>query len=354
MTTSKKPHIVKLSTPADIIGAVPATVGFHPTESLVVVCLNGPRKRYGLTMRYDLPSPDHDAAMATDIADRATAQNADAVLLVCFTEDPDDGAELPRHRLIDRVIAELGDRDVGVGDMLLVRDGRWWSYTCSKPCCPREGTPAPGTPTGPATEYAAQLAMAGRTVLADRESLEKSVRGPVALRRIALEQRYAQATEQFAAEVAARGLEAARARTLQLAAVMLGQFEEGRVSLDDTQVCRVLAGLLDVHTRDALIAWGVPDDRGSLIAMLSELAQCALDDDAAPICSVLAGVAYLDGDGALANVALERALRCDPGYSLALLLDTALQGMLDPAHFRRAFAELADDFPRPRCHPEAA
>jgi Domain of unknown function (DUF4192) len=65
------------------------------------------------------------------------------------------------------------------------------------------------------------------------------------------------------------------------------------------------------HAQDALI---------HLCAMLP-------DHVAAPACSVLATFTWWRGDGALARVALDRALRCDPGYRLARLL----QQMVDLA-----------------------
>ena len=43
-----------------------------------------------------------------------------------------------------------------------------------------------------------------------------------------------------------------------------------------------------------------------------------------PVASLLAYAAWLDGRGALANVALDRALAEDPAYSMALLLRDAL------------------------------
>jgi hypothetical protein len=347
MTSTEPTTIVKLSTPADIVGAVPAIVGFHPTESLVVICLNGPRKRQGLTMRYDLPAPDHEEHMATDVANRVAAQRADAVLLVCFTADPDDQGELPRRQLIDLVVAALNDRGIGHAEVLLSRESRWYSYTCAKPCCPREGTPLPDVPTGAATEYAANRVLHGRAVLDDRETLEKSVAGPVALRRIALGQRFEEAADAFITETDADGAEKAYAKTLELASSVLATFEEGRPDVDDRDACRILVGLSDLAARDALIVWGVDDDEGAMIAFLTALAQLAVDEIAAPICAVLATVAYMDGNGALANVAVERALRCDPTYSMAQLVETALAGALHPKRMRRIYRKLKDEFPRP-------
>ncbi|GAB3903304.1 hypothetical protein GCM10027612_69640 [Microbispora bryophytorum subsp. camponoti] len=47
-----------LSSPADILAAVPYLVGFHPTDSLVVAGVAGPQVR--LTTRWDLPVASED------------------------------------------------------------------------------------------------------------------------------------------------------------------------------------------------------------------------------------------------------------------------------------------------------
>jgi hypothetical protein len=346
MTTTQ--HIVKLSTPADVIGAIPSIVGFHPTESLVIVCLQGERKRQDLTMRYDLPRPEDEQVIASDIAERALARDAVAAVLACFTDEPDDAdGHLPGESLVWDTVAELTRRGIGYVQILLVRGGRWWSYDPDE-ASPVVGTPVPDESTGGAAEFEALKALSGRVVLADRQTLEQSVKGPVALREIALDQRYQEAVREYATELEACGREAARATTLDLADHLLWRFESGDADLDDAQACRVLAGFTDVIARDAVISWGIDNEgRLPLIALLTALAQRSLDDDAAPICSVLAAVAFLDGNGALGNVAVERALRSDPAYSLAQLVSMALQALIDPKHFRRAWSGVYDDYARP-------
>jgi hypothetical protein len=56
--------------------------------------------------------------------------------------------------------------------------------------------------------------------------------------------------------------------------------------------------------------------------------------DAAPA-TLLAVSAWLRGDGATANIALERALASDPAYGLAQLLSQALAACLSPQDLRR-------------------
>jgi Domain of unknown function (DUF4192) len=49
---------------------------------------------------------------------------------------------------------------------------------------------------------------------------------------------------------------------------------------------------------------------------------------------LLAFSAYARGDGPLAGVSLEAALRCEPGHRMAGMLDTSLQSGLRPEHIR--------------------
>src|ERR671910_2185298 len=130
-----QPIIVKLDSPTAIVEAMPTFVGFHPRESLVVMCLRGPRKRNGLTMRIDLPEPRHDRALAADLARRAAIDKADAAIVICYTSAPDTDGLLPRTTLVDEQIEQLRRRGIGLAEALLVRDGRWFSYTCAQDRC---------------------------------------------------------------------------------------------------------------------------------------------------------------------------------------------------------------------------
>ena len=53
---------------------------------------------------------------------------------------------------------------------------------------------------------------------------------------------------------------------------------------------------------------------------------------------LLAFSAYARGDGPLAGVSLEAALRCDPSHRMAGMLDTALQSGMRPEQIRELAA----------------
>ncbi len=60
MTTSPMPgDVVRVSGPQGIIGSIPYLLGFHPEESLVMLCLRGERNRMGPVLRIDLPTDKH-------------------------------------------------------------------------------------------------------------------------------------------------------------------------------------------------------------------------------------------------------------------------------------------------------
>jgi hypothetical protein len=339
MNAAARPVVVKFGSPVEIVGAMPSLLGFHPTDSIVVMCLRGPRRRTGLTMRMDLADPRHDKAFAAETARRVVMDKATAAIVVCYTEAPDDQGRLPRAGLVDELGGQLLRRGIEVAEALLVRAGRWFSYSCTRPCCPREGTPIPAEADGVVAQLEAERVLSGRAILASREELEASVRGPVALRRIALKQVYDRVGETVVAEILGEGSGAFRRRTVEVAREAFDRYVDGNRDLGDEEAARIVLGLRDKVARDELTAWSLDGRTDDLIAFLTELAQRALDEDAAPICTVLASVVYQDGAGPLATIALERARRCDPNYEMARLLEAMLLGQLPPVRLRAVVAD---------------
>ena len=171
-----EPTVVKITSPADIIGMLPHRLGFHPTESLVVVCLEGTRRRDRLVMRLDLCPSRLDERVAREMADRVRRAGASNAVLVCYTDAPVEGDGLARAGLVDAVVKRLRAYDIGVIEALLVRDGRWWSYHCTdESCCPGSGSPLAADLTPAASHYAAESVMQGAVVMADRETLVRSI-----------------------------------------------------------------------------------------------------------------------------------------------------------------------------------
>ena len=257
------------------------------------------------------------------------------------TEQP-SGAEHPFAGLVDDVARGLEARGVEVTETVLVRGGDWWSYRCTADCCPPAGTPV--VRESPlVTAVASERAYDGRVVLASRDALMATLSpcpplGPALARRL-----QEVAGEDLAERLLAGGREATVA--VELArwrdALDAWQARPGR-PVDD--VAALAAGLHLVQVRDEVASWGL-DHARDLLGMLGAVARCVVEPDDAPLLTVLGWIAYAEGDGALALLALQRALSTDPEYSLATLLLSAVDAVLPPAEVRALLRRSAASTP---------
>jgi hypothetical protein len=315
------PTVARLSTPGDLLAVVPALCGFAPAESLVVLSLRGPRRRVGLTARVDLPRDDGEPLVAELFADRVQADGAADVAVAVYSELG------RRERLVTLLGQACEERSVGVLSALHVAGGCWTSYSCALACCPPSGTPVP-TSSAVAGLVAAEQAATGRVVLGSREELVRSLAPPDGAAAVAARQRTAEATATWSRSRVEHGASAARRATLEHARALLDRVEQGgQVGATDAAVLAV--GLADVAARDGLATLAPRRSDGLLSLLLQVAGQVAPPDDAAT-CALLGWVAYGRGDGALANVALDRALASAPDHGLALLLRACLDGGVPP------------------------
>jgi hypothetical protein len=317
--------VVRLASPGEIAAAIPHLCGFVPTESLVAVSLRGDRKRIGLTLRLDLLPAESDGDVAEEVAGRLAHDEAAAVVLVVYTAEP--GA-LPRQALMRGLIDAVQRRGMTVMEGLLVRDGLWSSYTCSDArCCPPEGTAVPP----PADLLAAAAVYDGRVVLGDRDELVASLAPPVLLAARAAEQRLDAAMVDWFGAVAEHGPTPARAAAIAaLRAALTGA--------DPVEAAKLIAPLQDLPVRDEVATWAL-DDSEALLSLLLELARQSVAPYDVPVCTLIALVAWVRGDGALANVALDRALAGDPSYTMAKLFRVGLDGQLPPSAVKQWLRE---------------
>lgn len=328
---------VRLCTPGEVAALVPHLTGFRPRESLVAVSLRGPRRRIGLTARVDLV--DHPDVVE-QVVGALVRDGARAVLLLVHTELPSHGVH-PFSRLVDDVQRRLDQEGVELQEALLVRSGRWWSYRCEQPCCPASGRPVDDGSRA-LQLVAAENALAGRVPLGSREDLVASIApvlpyGPALARRL---------QEQAAEDVLARWT-GDPARTRQ------DELDRWSDALDawpglmaPAEVASLVAGLHLVGVRDEVAAWGL-SRHDELVGLLMQLCRAAVAPDDAPLCAVLAWVAYAHGSGALALVAVQRALATDPDLTLAQLLLHVVDRTVPPEQVRRVLWDAAPVGQRP-------
>lgn len=333
---SISPHallpVARLRGPGDVAAALPHLCGFVPSESLVLVALQGSRSRVRLTLRVDLPPPDQERPLVDEVVLRMRHADAEAVLLVVCTDGSSDAGGLPRRQLVRRLRRALDRAGVGCDDALLIRDGRWWSYCCKNPrCCPVEGTPVEAAGGQGLTLLRAQSALQGRAVLASRAELVEALAPPTGSEAAALARMFDAADAERAGDGADRAN--AGAAALQEWRRALAGAGEPPLELADSLAARLATSLGDLVVRDEVLTWLLDDDDALLTLLLAVAARSPAPWDA-PVCALLGWVAHGRGDGGMANVALDRALASQPGYSLALLSRQALDGQLPPSEIR--------------------
>ena len=92
--------------------------------------------------------------------------------------------------------------------------------------------------------------------------------------------------------------------------------------------------LLDLRIRDDAWARMDPAYRDEHLRLWTDITRLARPGYVAPAASLLAFVAWQQGNGALANVALDRALADNPQYSMAILLREVINAGTSPRQAR--------------------
>ena len=324
---------IRVGSVAGFLAVVPHLLGFHPARSMVVVGLNQRRGRIVLGFRYDLPDPP-DAAKSRDIAQHAASVLTQRRVKIAIAAGYGPGT------LVTPVAEALRVALLGAGitlhDLLRVQDGRYWSYACQDPrCCPPDGVPF----DGPAHPAAAALAAAGITARPDRATLAGSlapVTGPAAEAMARATVRALRRAGKLAAAAAgpAEGqqliIEAGRAAVREA----IRTYRGGGEVTDHDELAWLAVSLADLPVRDDAWARMDPGFRAAHLRLWADVVRHAREPFVPAPASLLAFTAWQSGEGALANIAIERALAADAEYSMAHLIGQAVDAGLPPSAAR--------------------
>jgi hypothetical protein len=317
----------RISGPAELVQAIPYLLGFHPERSLVLVGLHD--GQLVVTARLDIPDA-LDGAVEHTLAAMGRGGTTSVIGAVYDARARPDGAG-PR-----RLVGLLSDGADAVGctvpDVLLVGGERWWSLSCDAAgCCPPEGRELPDAPS----PFAAAAAYDGVVALPDRAALA-ALLDPVPDPQRAVLAAAVETAEHAAVQAAVDG----HARRWELS-VKRAVFAAARASDRpgwsrgaDPGVPRFGAALRRTGIRDAV--WmAIDDGRLDGRPLWRDLARRLPGPyDAAPL-FLFGWASWRAGDGALANIAAERAVASDPGYSAAGLLLATLEHGIDPRRMPR-------------------
>jgi hypothetical protein len=265
-------------------------------------------------------------------------------VVVVVSETPDEDrpreVDIPHRDLVGEMVRALAGRGVPVCDALLVRGGRWWNYDCPDGCCgPGGGTPLP---TG-VTELEVAAVATGTVVERDRDDLAARIAPPPGRDRGAMAAACARVAVECSAAVLDSGMEAVAAESWSAVTEAAARCRPGAPAVDgltDAEVARLVWGLRDGDVRDLALGLALGAEPAAAEHLWTECTRRAPAPlDAAPA-TLLAVSAWLRGDGAMANVALGRALGSEPGYGLARLLADALAACVTPAELRAMLTEV--------------
>jgi hypothetical protein len=328
------------ATPEAVLAVVPHMLGFYPSQSLVVLGL-GERSRVVVTFRYDLPDPfDYD--VASDIAQHADyvlgRERITAALMVGYGP-----AELVAG-VAAVTSARLTSSGVEVQEVLRADGGRFWSLLCDDlACCPPEGRSYdPGS--HPA---AAALTEAGLTAHPDRDALARTIQRPAGSA-----DRVRRATVQAQLRLA-QLVDVGKAEgdnDPRLRATRTGRKEVQRAirryrsggSIGSIEHLAWLAVLLDdIRVRDDAWARMDPVHHEAHCRLWTDVLRGAAFEFVPAAASLLAFTAWQSGNGALAAMAVGRALAADPDYSMAQLLAGAVEAVLPPSAARMPMSPAA-------------
>lgn len=382
---------IRTGEPRELLALIPFQLGFQPAESAVVVSLRTARSRVGLVARVDLADladADDGRQVARSLVSHLVGDGARRAVLVVYTAAGSPEAEVVASRAHGH-LQEAAEHFLGDVDCWLVGPAGYRSLGCTDTaCCPPDGRPLTDLQ---GTEVGAHMVLGGARVAGSREEVARIVPAPAAARRSA-----ARAAARWAAQmppVAGSPMHRWRRSGLMLwrtelrrACVELGPaVREGaavgrgagrgpatwdvpeatvlgriRVALDDVLVRdAVMVGFVPGtdQVADGLIAEDADADVGGAMkvivdpevgrapdpvlhaaarAVLEEVVAHTVRRHQAPALTLLAVLAWWEGDGARAGVLVERALGVSPDYRLAVLIEETLRAGMPPGWLRVA------------------
>lgn len=324
--TTKQPDFT-LDRPGALVAALPAILGFVPEKSLVLVSVDG--GELGAVLRVDL-----SAELAGTIGRLAEVAAAAAPAAAIAVVVDADGARCPvcndEYRELCTVLTdELAKHGIALTAAHVVDrvalGGRWRCI---------DGCGAGGPVDDPAASpLAAAAVLEGRRLYPRRADLQAVIAAddPVCSAAVAA------AIDGYAAarSAACRDDPDGRARRdVEDVLAAVAAIASGRRPVA-AELAAFGCSLTDVTVRDTVCALAIGEQAAVAETLWATLARALPAPWRAEALVLLAFSAYARGDGPLAGVSLEAALRCAPEHRMAGMLDTALQSGLRPDRIRQ-------------------
>lgn len=285
----------------DLLAAMPAVLGYRPSESVVVAVCD--EKVLVVTLRVDIDWFTKDFEIVSEHLIGLRAKFPEGrIFLLSYTKDL-TLAELSCTQIIE-VIGE-------VCDALSTNGDRWWSLLCTGECCPAEGHPF----NFQNALVTAEAVLAGVPVMKERSEVIQCVAGPGQEDIIRLEQIFTKV---------AKELEDCEPEQHSQMLSELTSVRDNNHRLSEYELAQ-LAVLLDNKQLfdEFSVGLTIEESAGVLDRLLQVCASCP-PAFAQPVLAALVWAAWLSGGGAVLSAGLDRLNRVAPEnfilHSVGLLL----------------------------------
>lgn len=315
-----------LTSPHDLLAAIPFLVGYKPEDSIILISLH--EDSIHMAIRVDFPSQISEPDIAL-LMKHLQRDNAEQVIAVFYL--PPKVSE--SHSVIQQITKAISQLPLTLIESIIVKENRWLSLICNDlECCPALGNPMPDIESSRvAVEQIAQgkpLPFRNAAELVDSISSlpvdENLIELISSIPKIDYEtnplpqqREGAEAVIDFISDFTAEGL-----------------------SRDKRLIALVLIRLQDLQVRDFALGSVTSETLETYFNAWRWLLRVAPAGYAAPVANLLAAVAYEKGDGALAHRALDRAEQDNSEYAMTKLLREVFSSGWSPSSFAVMRSEL--------------
>lgn len=320
MTTVKTPH--------DLIAAVPFLIGYHPSNSLVLISVKADALE--MAMRIDFPiNPPTETYQL--LATHLKRENGEAALLIAYEPEGVTSGE----EVLQNAAQAISDSEIPIREMMLIRAGKWRSLLCSDAkCCPPEGNLIEDFQSSRIT--AEQVANGKLLPFANSEGLTHSI----SQLKIASDGQWQRKVIAYRIDPEDADLNSKQRDGAEAVLKLAGLYSKNGSCDDQDLKAKVLGRLSDIQVRDFALGSHDAESLNTYWVMWRHLLQIAPPQFIAPVASLFAAIAYENGEGALAHRALDRALADQSDYSLARLLRRVFSSGWPPSGFAQLRSEL--------------
>ena len=324
----------------ELRASIPYLLGFYPERSLVAIGIQHDGSVL-LTLRIDAPQTVEQAIGAIEQIVPVLQRGCPHRVVVAYCDDYEDSGAQAAEREQVTLSALRCYETVRELAPVLARELAAFGMSVAFVWPERPGMPR--REGGPVPAIAVAQILAGRRLLRNRGEVGAQLEpaGGAVRRRV---------------RGHLRDLESVPHSRMELVAMVTDFLERRATAVEnghspaplephDAAVCAI--AMRDVTTRDILITVIAQERAWCHEDLWCRVTQVVTTQYVAPVATMAAITAYLAGDGALARCAFDLALRHDPDYSLARMIDASLQVGLPPEQLRAILASTFDPTEEP-------